>query len=98
MEAAVIVAWQHHERWEGRGYARRLKGDQIHIFGRITAQADVFDALLHRRVYKPAWQPDAVLEYIRQKRGAQFDPQLTDILLTNRAEFMALNAKYPDHP
>lgn len=98
MEAAVVVAWQHHERWDGSGYPRGLKGDQIHIFGRIVALADVFDALLHRRVYKPAWQPDAVLEYIRQKRGTQFDPQLTDILLENSAQFIALNAAYPDHP
>ncbi len=98
LEAAVIVAWQHHERWDGTGYPRGLKGEQIHIFGRITALADVFDALLHRRVYKPAWQPDAVLEYIQNKRGTQFDPRLTDLLLADRQAFIALNEKYPDHP
>jgi response regulator RpfG family c-di-GMP phosphodiesterase len=97
MEAAVVVACQHHEHWDGQGYPRGLKGEQIHIFGRITALADVFDALLHRRPYKAAWQPAKVLEYFRQKRGTQFDPQLTDILLENSPAFMALNEKYPDH-
>jgi response regulator RpfG family c-di-GMP phosphodiesterase len=97
LEAAVVVASQHHERWDGKGYPRGLKGDQIHIFGRITALADVMDALLHRRVYKPAWHPDKVLEYIREKRGTQFDPHLANILLANSAAFIALNEKYPDH-
>jgi response regulator RpfG family c-di-GMP phosphodiesterase len=96
LEAAVIAAHQHHERWDGQGYPAGLKGEQIHIFGRITALADVFDALLHARAYKPAWEPHRVLDYIASRRATQFDPRLVDILLENSAEFIALSEKYPD--
>lgn len=98
LEAAVFTARQHHEWWDGSGYPLGLKGEQIHLFGRITAIADVFDALLHQRVYKPAWEPRRVLTYIEERRGTQFDPQLVDILLENREEFMAIVDRYPDGP
>jgi response regulator RpfG family c-di-GMP phosphodiesterase len=96
LKAAVVAARQHHERWDGKGYPLGLAGEAIHIFGRITAVADVFDALMHKRVYKPAWEPDRVLQYFRQHRGTRFDPRLVDILLANSAEFIALNHKYSD--
>ena len=96
LEAAVIVAHQHHEHWDGTGYPLGLKGEAIHIFGRITAIADVFDALLHQRVYKVPWTQDRVLDYLRQKRGTWFDPGLVDLLLENSADFIALNTEYPD--
>jgi len=96
LEAAVIAAHQHHERWDGRGYPLGLQGEQIHIFGRITALMDVFDALLHARVYKPAWEHGQVLNYIERQRGKQFDPQLVDVLLESSLEFIALSEKYPD--
>jgi putative two-component system response regulator len=73
-----------------------LAGEQIHVFGRITALADVFDALLHRRVYKAAWDAGRTLAYIECNSGTQFDPHLVDILLQNSKEFLALNMKYPD--
>ena len=95
MEAAVVVARQHHECWDGSGYPNGLKGEQIHIFGRITALVDVFDALLHRRVYKDAWEPQRVQEYIEQGKGKQFDPDLVDIMLKSINEFLALTEKFP---
>jgi response regulator RpfG family c-di-GMP phosphodiesterase len=95
MEAAVIAAQQHHERWDGSGYPRRLKGTEIHIFGRIIGLIDVFDALLHSRVYKKAWKLEKVLDYIREERSRQFDPGLVDILLENIDAFMKINDRCP---
>ena len=96
MEAAVLAAQQHHERWDGNGYPRGLKGEEIHIFGRIISLADVFDSLIHRRAYKDAWGLDRVLDYIRDERGRHFDPALVDIFLNNIESVMAINARYPD--
>jgi response regulator RpfG family c-di-GMP phosphodiesterase len=96
MEAAVLAAQQHHERWDGAGYPSGLKGEEIHIFGRITALADVFDSLIHRRIYKDAWALDRVLDYLRDERGRHFDPLLVDIFLNKIDEVMAINARYPD--
>ena len=96
MKAAAIVAQQHHERWDGTGYPQGLKGEEIHIFGRIAGLADVFDALSHKRVYKHAWEMDEVIENIWSQKGKQFDPRLVDIFLENIHEFAALNARYPD--
>jgi response regulator RpfG family c-di-GMP phosphodiesterase len=96
MAAAVICAQQHHERWDGSGYPRRLKGTEIHIFGRIIGLIDVFDALLHSRVYKDAWELDKVRDYIRAERGRQFDPGLVDLLLAEIDAFMEINARFPE--
>jgi response regulator RpfG family c-di-GMP phosphodiesterase len=96
MEAAVLAAQHHHERWDGKGYPNGLKGEEIHIFGRITALADVFDALMHRRVYKDAWLPDRVLDYIRDERGRHFDPVLVDIFIDNIEAVMTINTRYPE--
>jgi response regulator RpfG family c-di-GMP phosphodiesterase len=96
LETGVIVARQHHEHWDGKGYPLGLRGEQIHIFGRITAIADVFDALLHKRVYKEAWPPDRVLDYFRENRGGYFDPRLVDILLEHSKTYLAMNLACPD--
>jgi len=88
MKAAAIIAHQHHEKWDGTGYPRKLKGDEIHIYGRIVALADVFDALTHSRCYKEAWSVQNAIEYISDKRGKQFDPELVDILMENIDEFI----------
>ena len=75
---AEAVAHTHHERWDGSGYPRRLAGEAIPLAGRIVAVADVFDALTHRRPYKPAWPvPQAVREILGQA-GKQFDPRVTE--------------------
>ncbi len=85
IKAAAIIAHQHHEKWNGKGYPRQLKGEEIHIYGRIVALADVFDALSHPRCYKKAWEMDEVINYIVEHSGSQFDPsQMLAILNTLR--------------
>lgn len=94
-QAAAEVALCHHERWDGKGYPGFVdvmngtpydvesplgrQGEEIPIFGRIVALADVFDALSSKRVYKETWKEEDVLSYIRRARGEQFDPELVDI-------------------
>ncbi len=84
LNAADIIATQHHEKWDGSGYPYGLKGEEIHIYGRIVAIADVLDALTHKRSYKDAWNIDEAFDYIKERKGTQFDPKLVDILLHNR--------------
>lgn len=90
MKAADIIAYQHHEKWDGTGYPQGLKGDEIHLYGRIVALADVFDALSHKRVYKEAWDIKDTLEYIVSNRGTHFDPSLVDLLQNNLDEFLEI--------
>jgi len=89
LKAASILAYEHHERWDGKGYPRGLKGEEIHIYGRITAIADVFDALGSDRVYKKAWPLEKILEFFEKGRGTQFDPTLIDLFLENLEHFLA---------
>ncbi len=96
MNAAAIVAHQHHEHWDGTGYPQGLKGEDIHIFGRITGLADVFDSLSHCRIYKDKWPVDQVIAFIREQRGLRFDPCLVDIFMENLDEFIKINEEYPD--
>ncbi|EGU44698.1 hypothetical protein VII00023_20187 [Vibrio ichthyoenteri ATCC 700023] len=93
---AATVAHEHHERWDGSGYPNGLAGENIHIFSRITAIADVFDALLSVRCYKRAWTLEEVVEHFKREHGAQFDPELTTILLDNLDDFIAIRNAYPD--
>jgi putative two-component system response regulator len=76
LRAAEEVALTHHERWDGRGYPHRLGGEDIPLPGRITAVADVFDALAHSRAYKPAWPLQAAVDEILRQAGRQFDPDV----------------------
>jgi len=96
MQAAAIVAQQHHEHWDGGGYPLGLKGKTIHIFGRITGLADVFDSLTHWRVYKEKWGMTRVLKLIKAQRGLRFDPNLVDIFLENIDAFIEINSRYPN--
>jgi len=95
LKTAAIVAYQHHERWDGNGYPQGIRGEDIHIFGRITSLIDVFDALSHSRLYKSAWDSETVFEYIKDSRGQLFDPELVDLFLDNFEEFAAVIKKYP---
>lgn len=83
MKAAAIIALQHHEKYNGSGYPEGLQGDDIHIFARIVALADVYDALSNDRVYRKAFEPDDVLAYIKEQRGLHFDPALVDVFFDN---------------
>ncbi|WP_456382597.1 response regulator [Hydrogenimonas sp.] len=83
MKAARIVALEHHENYDGTGYPYGKKGEEIHIFGRIVAIADVFDALSMERAYKRGWSIDEIVEYMKRERGKKFDPELLDLFLEN---------------
>ena len=89
LKAAAILAYQHHERWDGKGYPQGLKADDIHIYGRITAIADVFDALGSERVYKKAWPIKKILKFFEEEKGKQFDPDLIDLFHDNLEYFLA---------
>jgi len=89
-KAAAIIAGQHHERWDGRGYPDRLSGDAIHLYGRIVAIVDVFDALTSDRCYRPAMPLEKALDIMQQGRGTQFDPQLLDLFLEHFGDFACL--------
>jgi len=81
MQMAEEIARYHHEWWNGCGYPSTLSGSAIPLAARITALADVFDALTHKRPYKVAWPIDAALDEISRLKGVQFDPQLTDLFV-----------------
>ena len=91
LETAATIAWTHHERWDGIGYPRKLAGEAIPIEGRITAVMDVFDALTHDRVYRPAMTLDQALEIIRDGRERHFDPAVVDAFLATLDELLALD-------
>lgn len=97
LKTASIVAYEHHEKWDGSGYPRGLKEEEIHIFGRITALADVFDALGSNRCYKRAWPLDKLLKLFKEERGKHFEPKLVDILFENLDDFLAIQKKYKDN-
>jgi len=81
LRVAATIALTHHERYDGSGYPQGLAGEEIPLEGRITAIADVFDALLSDRHYRPALTVEETVEVIRKGRGSEFDPRLVDILL-----------------
>ena len=78
LQAAEEIALYHHENWDGTGYTPGLAGEAIPISGRIVTVADVFDALLHKRAYKPAWNPVDAITFIEGQRGKKFDPRVVD--------------------
>jgi len=96
LQAAAIVAHEHHEKYDGTGYPRGLKGDSIHIFGRITAIADVFDALSYDRVYKPAWKIEEIIKLFEEEKGKHFDPDLIDLFMNNIEKFKEIKERYKD--
>ncbi len=98
MSSAAVVAWQHHEKWNGQGYPRGIAGEQIHIFARITAVADVFDALASERVYKRAWDIDKVVKLFEEERGKHFDPKLVDALMACLPEILEIREQLNDPP
>jgi len=96
LDASAVVAHEHHERWDGDGYPRGLKGDEIHIYGRITAIADVFDAIGSPRCYKKAWHVDRVRAYLKEQRDRQFDPELVDRFLECWEEILEIRERFKD--
>jgi len=96
LKTAAIVAYEHHEKWDGTGYPRGLKGEEIHIYGRITAIADVFDALGSDRCYKKAWELDKILTLFKEESGKHFDPVLIDLFFDNLDEFLKIRETFKD--
>ena len=96
LKAAAIVAYQHHEKYDGSGHPNRLKGEEIHIYGRITALADVFDALGSDRVYKKAWHDERIYVLFKEERGRHFDPKLIDLFFDNLDKFLAIREEFKD--
>ncbi|HSR36783.1 MAG TPA: HD domain-containing phosphohydrolase, partial [Desulfurivibrionaceae bacterium] len=97
MKAATIIALQHHEKYDGTGYPRGLKGEQIHLYARITAIADVFDALCNDRSYRHAWTIEDIVAMFRKERGAHFDPALVDLFLGHFALFVEIKNAFANH-
>ncbi|RJF37215.1 MULTISPECIES: response regulator [Pseudoalteromonas] len=96
VNTGAIIALSHHERWDGSGYPKGLKGEDIPIAGRIVALADVFDALRHKRCYKEPWSLDDVVKEINSQQGKQFDPKLIDVFNQRVKEIEDVLVRYPD--
>ena len=96
LQAAAIVAGEHHEKYDGTGYPKQLKANEIHIYGRITAMADVFDALASKRVYKKSWTTEEIIEYFKKESGKHFDPELVSLFLNNFKDFVSIREKFSD--
>lgn len=98
LKSAAIIANEHHEKWNGEGYPNGKKGEDIHIYGRITAMSDVFDALGNERVYKPAWELDRIVKLFKEEKGHQFDPKLVKVFLDGLDDFVKIKETYKDEP
>jgi len=96
LKLAATVAYEHHEKWDGSGYPNALKGKEINIAGRITALADVFDALGSNRVYKKAWDDERIFNLFKEEKGKHFDPKLIDIFFDNLDEFLKVREQFKD--
>jgi len=96
MKLGKTIALTHHERWDGNGYPRGLKGTRIPLAGRITALVDVFDALVNERPYKEAFPVDRVLDIIMEERGKHFDPEVTDAFFSVIDRMLSIMNEYKD--
>lgn len=96
IQMGARIAVGHHEKWDGTGYPRGLKGEAIPIEARITTLVDVYDAASSRRHYKESWPEDQVIDLIRKGRGVHFDPQLVNLFLANLERFRAILEANPD--
>lgn len=96
LKTAALVAIQHHEKWDGTGYPKGLKGEEIHIFGRLTSIADVFDALICKRVYKDPWPADKIREMFIEGRGKAFDPKVIDAFLDVMDKMVEVSVRLDD--
>ncbi|WP_421847873.1 HD domain-containing phosphohydrolase [Marinomonas sp.] len=98
LKMARTIALTHHEKWDGSGYPKGLKGENIPLEGRIVALADVLDALMSKRPYKEAWPLDQALAYIKENSGSHFDPALAPIIGSMEQQIIAIRQEYPDEP
>lgn len=96
LRIAREIAHCHHEKWDGSGYPNGLAGTDIPLSGRIMAVADVYDALISKRVYKPAFSHDQAVSIIVEGRGRHFDPDMVDAFLAVAHEFQAIARRFAD--
>lgn len=96
LKFAREIAATHHEKWDGSGYPRGLKGDAIPLSGRLMALADVYDALISKRVYKPAFSHDKAKAIILEGKGTHFDPTVVDAFLACEHKFVEIAQQYKD--
>ena len=96
LRAGAVIARDHHEKWSGAGYPDGRKGEDIHLYGRIVAVADVFDALGSDRCYKEAWPLDKIIDLMNEESGNHFEPKLVDALLSNMDKITAIRDQYAD--
>lgn len=94
LKAGGVIAYNHHERYDGTGYPNGLKGENIPILGRITAVADVFDALTSLRPYKDAWNLNDAFDFLIKEKALHFDPKLVDLFIEHKEEVIAINNKF----
>ncbi len=98
MQIGAIIALNHHERFDGKGYPNGLKGEEIPLIARVVAVADVFDALVSARPYKHAWDTDEAIAYIKQQAGTHLDPDCVDAFLQRIDVIKQIQADYADEP
>lgn len=98
MKIGAIIALNHHERYDGRGYPNGLKGNEIPLIARVVAVADVFDALVSARPYKQAWDTDEAIAYIEQQAGSHFDPQCVAAFKQRIDAIKQIKQDYADEP
>jgi putative two-component system response regulator len=96
LKLAKEIALSHQEKWDGSGYPEGLAGEAIPVSARLMAVADVYDALISRRVYKPPFTHDRAVEMIAEGRGRHFDPDVADAFLEIREEFRTIALKFAD--
>jgi len=96
LQLGAQISLEHHEKWDGTGYPSKMKGEEISMQGRITAVADVFDALASDRCYKKAWPLEEVLTYFKEQGGKHFDPTLVELLFENLEQVNEIRARYAD--
>lgn len=98
LQAGAIIAHSHHEKYDGSGYPQGLKGEDIPLYGRIAALADVFDALTTRRPYKEPWSFDRAFATLQADRGSHFDPQVVDTFLAEEKAITSIYERFLDTP
>ena len=91
------MAYTHHEKWDGTGYPEGLQGENIPLFGRIMAIADVYDALICKRIYKPTFTHEEAVDLIFKQKGAFFDPYVVDAFIKVHEEFRQIAIEFADH-
>ncbi|WP_083944836.1 HD-GYP domain-containing protein [Thiomicrospira microaerophila] len=96
LKMAATIAYEHHEKYNGTGYPQGTYGENIHIYGRITAIADVFDALGSERCYKKAWEDEAIFNLFREQSGEHFDPKLVAIFFKHLDSFLLVRRQFAD--